>query len=155
MTHRAERSRSMSFPRRVVAGTSDSLRSTNTQDSTILLQRPLELRFRPLTAAWLEPGPFPGGARRMEAERLRRTVLRWRSDKRVGCTILGSDSNETVLGALDRQTTSEGRPGKERAGTIHAMLDDDAWCDWYRRCHPAPLDDLLDLPYDHQRAYVL
>ena len=51
MTHRAERSRSMSFPRRVVAGTSDSLRSTNTQDSTILLQRPLELRFRPLTAA--------------------------------------------------------------------------------------------------------
>ena len=88
----------------------------------------------------------PRGARRMEAERLRRTVLRWRSDKRVGCTILGSDSNETVLGALDRQTTSEGRPGKERAGTIHAMLDDDAWCDWYRRCHPVPLDDLLDLP---------
>ena len=58
MTHRAERSRSMSFPRRVVAGTSDSLRSTNTQDSTILLQRPLELRFRPLTAAW---PPFPEG----------------------------------------------------------------------------------------------
>ena len=51
-----------------------------------------------------------------------------------------------MLGALDRQTTSEGRPGKERAGTIHAMLDDDAWCDWYRRCHPVPLDDLLDLP---------
>ena len=51
MTHRAERSQSMSFPRRVVADTSDSLRSTNTQDSTILLQRPLELRFRPLTAA--------------------------------------------------------------------------------------------------------
>jgi len=58
------------------------------------------------------------------------------------------------VGALDRRVSSEARPGKERAGTIHAMLEDDGWCDWYRHCHPIPLDGCLDLtPADLGHTY--
>ena len=86
-------------------------------------------------------GSVPRAARRLEAERLRKAVRRWKCARKVGWAILGADCNQTVLGAVDRQAASTDRPSKERNGTIHAMLDDDGWCDWFRHCHPAPLDD--------------
>jgi hypothetical protein len=79
------------------------------------------------------------------AERLRKLVKRWRSRKRVEACLLGADVNETLISCLDR-ASHNGCIREQRHGVIHAMLEEDEWCDLYRELHPMSLEELAPSP---------